>query len=223
MLGNWPLRGYKASNWEGGIREPAMVRWPGRVAANATTWEIGTTYDIFPTVLSLAGGELPKDRAIDGRDLSGVLLAGAKSPHQCVFHWHDSTMTDDGSGLSAVRCGDHKAHFYTQPDFGKEANRTSWPIGKQDPPLLFNISADPSETDQIDATTEEYKAHLAIISAARDAHLATIVPVCSQDKAPCGGDNLTYAVCGDPDSQKKYPQWPKCTTTPSTWEVQPCV
>ena len=84
------------------------------------------------SVLSLAGGQLPTDRAFDGRDLSGVLglnslgsssdssdsssssdssVAGAD---RCIFHWHGSSLANGGEGLTAVRCGDMKAHFYTQ-------------------------------------------------------------------------------------------------------------
>merc|ERR1712224_999032 len=110
MHGNLPLRGFKASNWEGGIREPAMVRWPGHVAAGATSWKLAATYDIFPTVVSMAGGKQP-NKVLDGLDLSGMLLAGEPSPHKCMFHWHDSSLSDEGKGLSAVRCGDYKAHF----------------------------------------------------------------------------------------------------------------
>lgn len=220
MLGNWPLRGYKASNWEGGVREPAFVRWPGHVAAGATSWALATTYDIFPTALSLAGGKLPADRVIDGRDLTDVLLYGKASPHKCLFHWHDSS--SDG-GISAIRCGDYKVHYFTQDDFAIEANRSkSWPTGKQDPPLMFNIRQDPSETHTVHHSSNEYKKHIAIINAAKVEHLATIVPVCSQDKAPCGGNNRSYAVCGDQNSQAKYPQWPACTTTPANWEKKLC-
>lgn len=51
----------------GGIREPALVRWPGRVAAGATSWALAATYDIPVTILSLAGGKLADDgRAFDG-------------------------------------------------------------------------------------------------------------------------------------------------------------
>ena len=101
------------------------------------SFEIVTTYDVYPTVLNLAMGKLPTN--LDGKDLSAMLLSGAPSPHKCIYHWHDSDLTNDGKGLSAVRCGDIKAHFYTQDDYAKEANRSkAWPTGKQDPPLLFN-------------------------------------------------------------------------------------
>lgn len=226
MLGNLPLRGYKASNWEGGVREPAIVRWPGRIPAGVTSWALATTYDIYPTVMRLAGGSMPPGRVYDGKDLSAVLLSGASTPHACLFHWHDSELGQGGRGLSAVRCGDYKAHFYTQNDYATEANRSkSWPAGKQDPPLLFLLTqTEQSETVQVDPASEEYASHMKVIGRARDAHLASIAPVCSQNKASeCGGTNWSYAICADHDSKSKFPQWPLCTITPAGWTAKTCV
>jgi arylsulfatase A len=180
--------------------------------------------DIYPTVLSLAGGVLPTDRIFDGKDLSSMLLSGGGSPHKCIFHWHDSELKQDGKGLSAVRCGDIKAHFYTQGDYAKQANRSkAWPVGKQDPPLLFNLTADATETENIDPKSVEYAVLLGEITSARDEHVASIVPVCSQDIGPCGGQDASYAVCGDPNSTAKYPQWPRCTISPENWAAKPCI
>ena len=122
-----------------------------------------------------------------------------------------------------AQCVFSQVHYFTQDDFAIEANRSkSWATGKQDPPLMFNIRQDPSETHTVHHSSNEYKKHIAIINAAKAEHLATIVPVCSQDKAPCGGNNKSYAVCGDHNSQAKYPQWPACTTTPANWEIKRC-
>ena len=130
---------------------------------------------------------------------------------------------DSESCYMEPQCGFSQVHYFTQDDFAIEANRSkSWPTGKQDPPLMFNIRQDPSETHTVHHSSNEYKKHIAIINAAKVEHLATIVPVCSQDKAPCGGNNRSYAVCGDQNSQAKYPQWPACTTTPANWEKKLC-
>ena len=73
--GNLPLRGGKSQCWEGGYREPAMARWPGKIAAGSTTQEIGSTMDIHLTLLSLAGVQpAADDRVFDGIDLTPVLL-----------------------------------------------------------------------------------------------------------------------------------------------------
>ncbi len=81
-----------------------------------------------------------------GVDLTETLLKGTPSPRECTFHWHDSSLQNDGSGLAAVRCGDFKAHFYTQGDYAIAGGRVkSWGKGgKQVPPLLFNLTADPT-------------------------------------------------------------------------------
>eukprot|EP00928_Gymnodinium_smaydae_P032160 TRINITY_DN23365_c0_g1_i1.p1 TRINITY_DN23365_c0_g1~~TRINITY_DN23365_c0_g1_i1.p1 ORF type:complete len:561 (-),score=106.83 TRINITY_DN23365_c0_g1_i1:132-1814(-) len=111
----------KGTTWEGGIREPAIVRWPGRIAPGSISTAVAATYDIFVTVAALAGAALPEDRVIDGQDLSGILLRGAPEPSRCLFHYKGRPSTglppaadDPKPGLWAVRCGAYKAHFVTQ-------------------------------------------------------------------------------------------------------------
>jgi arylsulfatase A len=59
---NAPLKGYKGSVWEGGIRMPAMVRWPGKVRPGSVSTELVATYDIFVTMAAMAGTPLPAGR-----------------------------------------------------------------------------------------------------------------------------------------------------------------
>jgi len=110
----------KTTTWEGGVRVPAIVRWPGKIPAFTLSQEVAATYDIFATVVALAGGNLPQDRVIDGKDLSGVLFRGETSPHRCIFHYKGTPSTglppqkdDPQPGLWALRCGAYKAHFVT--------------------------------------------------------------------------------------------------------------
>ncbi len=83
-----PLRGFKHTAWEGGIREPTLFWWPGKIPAGATCDELASTIDIFPTIAKLMGGELP-DHKIDGKDISPLMfgLPGAKSPHEFFAHY----------------------------------------------------------------------------------------------------------------------------------------
>ena len=95
---------------------PLTARACGRPAA---------TYDIFPTVLNLAGVALPSDREFDGKDLLPILtLASKTSAHKCIFYWKGCTdsktcgLPEDSPlvnkkdpGLWAVRCGSYKTHF----------------------------------------------------------------------------------------------------------------
>lgn len=100
---NDPLRGAKGHTYEGGIRVPFVVAWPGVLPAGRTYDHPVVSLDIFPTAAALAGVPLPKDRPIDGVDLMPYLL-GAKSgpPHEALF-WRQN-----GSAPWAVRIGDDK-------------------------------------------------------------------------------------------------------------------
>ena len=73
------LRGSKGGTREGGMREPAIFWGPGNVKPGVVQ-EMGSTLDVLPTFASLAGAKAPDDRAIDGHDLSDVLLNRGKSP-----------------------------------------------------------------------------------------------------------------------------------------------
>jgi len=110
----------KTTTWEGGIREPGMARWPGKIKPGSINREMVATYDIFSTIVKLGGAKVPQDRVIDGRDLTDVLTRGAKSQHRCLFHYKGTPSTglppkvDDAQpGLWAIRCGSYKAHFVT--------------------------------------------------------------------------------------------------------------
>jgi len=69
-----PLREGKGSTWEGGVRVPCIIRWPGHVPAARVSDAIFSTVDFMPTFAKLAGYEVPKDRIIDGVDQTALLL-----------------------------------------------------------------------------------------------------------------------------------------------------
>jgi arylsulfatase A len=102
---NGPLRGHKASTWEGGVRVPTIAWWPGTVPAGTETAEICGMPDVLPTLAKLAGGEAPADRKIDGRDLGPLLRgeAGAKG--------HEAWPYYRGLKLEAIRKGPWKLHL----------------------------------------------------------------------------------------------------------------
>ncbi len=104
--GNGPLRGGKGSTWEGGMREPCIVRWPGRIPAGKTCDELTCTMDLMPTFAGLAGTEPPQDRIIDGKDIWPLMAGqkGADSPHEAFYYYHTSQ-------LQAVRSGKWKLHL----------------------------------------------------------------------------------------------------------------
>jgi arylsulfatase len=100
-----PLREGKLTTWDGGVRVPGIVRWPGRVPANRVSDEPVMAIDLLPTVARLAGAGLPK-LPIDGKDIGPVLFGepGAKCPHEAYFFYA-------GDELHAVRAGTWKLHL----------------------------------------------------------------------------------------------------------------
>ncbi|GIZ09701.1 sulfatase [Flavobacterium sp. UMI-01] len=97
----YPLRGKKGKTFEGGMRMPTVVRWPGKIVAGTVCNELLTAMDILPTFSKLAGVALPKDRVIDGKDIFPVLEGKAKSPYESFFYF-------SGDSLEAVRSGKWK-------------------------------------------------------------------------------------------------------------------
>jgi arylsulfatase A-like enzyme len=135
---NLPLRGHKGSTWEGGLRVPGIVRWPGRIEAGRTSDQVVTSMDLYPTFAALAGAELPSDRLIDGLDLSGVLLDGADSPRESfAYYWMDD--------LCAVRAGRWKLHVA----------RAGEPVQE-----LYDVTRDPGEMNDVAADHPDQVARL---------------------------------------------------------------
>ncbi|XP_064263828.1 steryl-sulfatase isoform X2 [Passer domesticus] len=85
---NGIYKGGKSTNWEGGIRVPGLLRWPGVVQAGAYIDEPTSNMDIFPTIVELADAQLPSDRIIDGHDLLPLLQGKVtQSKHEFLFHY----------------------------------------------------------------------------------------------------------------------------------------
>ncbi|MBS1829238.1 MAG: sulfatase [Acidobacteria bacterium] len=106
-----PLRDGKGTLWEGGVRVPAVFRWPGKIPAGRVTSEIAANIDIYSTFAALAGAALPKDRTIDSLNLWPFLSGqAAKSPRESFFYYSGEVFykAEDGrpkhsSKLEAVR------------------------------------------------------------------------------------------------------------------------
>ena len=98
-----PLRDGKFSTYEGGMREPCIMRWPAKIPAGKVCSEVCGTIDLLPTFARLAGAEMPADRVIDGSDIGSLMAGtpGAKSPHEAFFYYR-------GRNLEAVRSGKWK-------------------------------------------------------------------------------------------------------------------
>ena len=100
-----PFRGGKLTTFEGGMRMPCIMRWPGKIPAGTTSDEVITAMDLYPTFAKLTGAALPSYK-IDGRDIWPLMSGqrGAKSPHEAFVYYA-------GEELQAVRSGKWKLHF----------------------------------------------------------------------------------------------------------------
>jgi arylsulfatase A-like enzyme len=127
-----PLRGAKTDLWEGGIREPFILRWPARLAAGTTYRAPVSSMDILPTLCAAAGAAVPATTVVDGVDLvpfvRGELTA---APHETIF-WKIKS-------AAALRRGDWKLMLLA-PDFK---------------PQLYNLADDIGETRDLAAAKPE--------------------------------------------------------------------
>jgi arylsulfatase A-like enzyme len=142
-----PLREGKATAWEGGVREPCIMVWPGKIPAGTVCREPAMTIDVLPTVAKLAGAELPPHK-IDGLDIWPLISgkADARSPHEAFFFYWDLH-------LQAVRSGRWKLHFpHTYPTLARK------PVGGGRPTTyreaktglaLFDLEKDPGESTDV--------------------------------------------------------------------------
>ena len=127
------LRGGKGQTWDGGMREPGIFWWPGRIQAGSVVRELGSTLDIYTTFCKLADIEAPANGPVDSYDLSPVLLGKGASPREVMYFYR-------GTEIYAVRQGPWKAHFITQGAFGQGEKKTP-----HETPLLYHLEHDPSE------------------------------------------------------------------------------
>lgn len=98
------LRGRKADLYEGGIREPAFIRWPGHIAPGSVSDAIVSGYDLLPTLAATIGFDLPEGRPIDGEDVS-IIFDGGEFERARPLYWE----FDDDQGFHyALRDGDWK-------------------------------------------------------------------------------------------------------------------
>jgi arylsulfatase A len=115
MTQNAPLRGQKATLWEGGIRVPLIVRWPGAVRAGSVCTEPTLSPDLFPTVAEIAGAVVPAKHSRDGTSLVPLLLGRAQRLPARALFWHLPAFLHAQTALSsAIREGDHKAIEYLE-------------------------------------------------------------------------------------------------------------
>ena len=156
-----PLRAKKGSVYDGGIREPTVMWWPGRIPAGKICGEVAATIDLLPTLAKLCGGKL-SGRKIDGKDI-WPLMSGqskAKSPHENYVLMH---------GPGAVRSGKWKFYPWQEGRGGKRHDRAKNP--SPDPVQLYDTQADIGETKNL---ASKHPAIVRRMQAAYDAHVSEI-------------------------------------------------
>lgn len=141
--GMTPFRGEKGTTWEGGVRAPMLISWPGKIEAGIVNNGLFDGKDWLPTLVAAAGGPTDlKEQILDGYEghkahLDGynqldLLLGNGESNRKEIIYY-------ERTQLQAVRYGDWKAHFVIQPH--------GWGGAKEElnAPLLFNLRRDPFE------------------------------------------------------------------------------
>ncbi len=142
-----PLRGAKGSTWEGGLRVPGIVRWPGKVPAGRESAAIVSTLDVLPTFAALAGATeaVPSDRIIDGVDQRDLWLGRNEKGARDRFLYYD------GAELQAIRQGPWKLRL---PGL---KNLRKWPEldrGTQEAEL-YNLTEDIGESKNLAAANPQ--------------------------------------------------------------------
>ena len=152
-----PLREGKGTSWEGGVRVPCIMRWPGQLPAGEVQAEPAMTIDVLPTIAWITGAELPRHR-IDGLDIWPLMQVadGAKTPHEAYYIYYNR------NELQAVIMGEWKLylpHAYRTIKPGQPYRDDGIPIKyemtKIEAPELYHLANDISETTDVSADYPE--------------------------------------------------------------------
>jgi arylsulfatase A-like enzyme len=162
-----PLRGSKGGYYEGGIREPMLVRWPGVTRPGSTCDVPVSNVDFYPTFLEIAGRKPAPAQVLDGESLLPLLRGAAKLQREALF-WHFPGYLDDPvlrprdtifrtRPVTVVRKGDWKLHLYHeewQLDGGREAVATNRSVE------LYNLREDLGERNDLAQAHPEVREEL---------------------------------------------------------------
>jgi arylsulfatase A len=141
VASNAPFRGGGVTLWEGGLRVPALFRWPGRLPAGTVCAEPIISTDILPMLLRAAGRPTPADRVLDGADPTATLAGTARSPHDLLF-WEFT------QGRKTMSAGRDRRHKLIRQD-------------TKEPWELYDLLDDPAETRNLAANEPEIVNRLA--------------------------------------------------------------
>ena len=148
------FRGAKGSNFEGGVREPCIMRWPGKIPAGTSCDRIAGNIDMLPTFAKLTGVEVPQDRTIDGRDITPLMFDPKAGPVRDTHFYFGAN-----SELQAIRQGDWKL-FLTATTVPSEAAGGKRKKGRNVAAGLYNLASDPGEANDVATANPEVVAKL---------------------------------------------------------------
>ncbi len=158
-----PLREGKHTVWEGGVRVPAIMRWPGHIPAGRRTDTPLMTIDLMPTIAGICGASLPEHK-IDGMNVLPILTGepGATNPHQAYYFYYGR------NELQAVMSGPWKLyvpHTYFTPDEPAGAGGLPGPYRQVEMGVeLYNVAEDMAETKDVAAQHPELVARLQVLA-----------------------------------------------------------
>ena len=205
-----PLRGGKGSTWEGGVRVPTLARWPGKIPAQSVCDAVAGTIDLLPTLVRLAGGDLPAEPIIDGRDISPLLLGKSQqSPREAHYYF-------SGYELQAVRQGPWKLAIRTQREtMGKEAASDA-----NINPRLYHLDRDIGETSNVAADHPDLVARLEALAVKIQAEIAGDQPQARRPAGEVEQPTTLYPSQAQPARGKKGGK-PKIPPTSSAVPAKP--
>ncbi len=131
-----PWRGTLFTGFEGSLRVPFAIRWPGKIAAGTSSNEIVHEMDLFPTVAKLAGGKIPQDRVIDGIDMADFFLGKQKKSGR------EGVIVYMGNDIFGVKWRDWKVNFKEQDSVFSETRSYGTP-------RVYNLLIDPQERNNV--------------------------------------------------------------------------
>ena len=147
-----PLREGKGTCWEGGVRVPCIMRWPGKIPAGTTSDAMLMTIDLLPTIARLVGGELPR-HAIDGLDVWPLLSGqpGATNPHDAYLYYYEQNQLQavvSGDGRWKLQLPHHYSSLAGHPG-GHGGIPAKYQTKKIVQPELYDLASDLSETTDV--------------------------------------------------------------------------
>ena len=159
----YPLREGKGTQWEGGTREPCIMRWPGKIPAGTESWQMLMSIDLFPTIAKIIHQDLPR-QPIDGLDVWPIISGkrGAQNPHSAYLFYYEV------NELQAVVSGDggwklqlpHTYRTLAGGPGGHDGRPVPYQQRKLEKGELYDLRSDISETTDVAAQNPEIVKHL---------------------------------------------------------------